>query len=87
MAVTNEILAEICPDKGLHNLPIARFVADMQSHMDSDYYPDPKRFRIYKDGANLTASVSGAAHCIEGYNYPYQVKLVMDAITEAGFFK
>lgn len=87
MIVTNEILAEICPDKGLRHLPIAHFVAGIQCHMNSVYYPDPKRFRIYKDGANLTVSVSGTAHCIEGYNYPYQVKLVMDAITEAGFFK
>ena len=87
MAVTNEILARICPDERLHNLPITRFVADMQSHMNRDYYPDPNRFLIYKYGANLTVSVSGVVRCIEGYNYPYQVKLVMDAITEAGFFK
>ena len=34
-----------------------------------------------------TAEDDEVVRCLDGYNYAYQVKQVMDAVTEAGFFK
>lgn len=81
------IIPKICADESLHELPITAFVADMIARMDGRSDFAPTNFRIYKECGNLMVSVAGIPRCLEGHNYAYQVKLVMDAVTEARFFE
>lgn len=81
------IIPKICADETLHDLPITNFIADMIARMDGRNDFAPTNFRIYKECGNLMVSVCNVQRCLEGYNYAYQVKQVMDAATEAGFFE
>ena len=87
------IIQKICVGETLHNLPITNFIDDMISRME-DSFPEfnAANFCIYKEWGNLMVSVRTAENdevecCIDGYNYAYQVKQVMDTVTEAGLFK
>lgn len=80
------IIPKICADESLYELPITAFIADMIARMDGRSDFAPANFRIYKECGNLMVSVAGNVRCLEGGNYAYQVKLVMDAVTDAGYF-
>lgn len=82
------IIPKICADETLHDLPITNFIADMIARMeDSRSEFNAANFRVYKECGNLMVSVRNVQRCLEGYNYAYQVKQVMDAVAEAGFFE
>ncbi|MCF0203754.1 MAG: hypothetical protein HUK12_00325 [Muribaculaceae bacterium] len=86
------IIPKICVGETLHDLAITNFIADMIARME-DSRPEfnAANFCLYKEWGNLMVGVRTAEYevtrCLEGYNYAYQVKQVMDAVTEAGFFK
>lgn len=65
--------------------PITVFVADLIREME--WNPDNFKF---KKNPHLSIHVkygdSITMVCLEGYCYAYQVKLVMDALTETGYF-
>lgn len=82
------IIPKICTDETLHDLAITNFIAGMIARMEGLHSEfNPANFRLYKKCGNLLVSVCNVQRCLEGYNYAYQVKQVMDAVTEAGFFE
>ena len=86
--ITNKIVARNCDS----NQPIILFAADMLFTINNgkadgvagpsiSFYNDPYLFVSVEYGAK-TKEV-----CLGGYNYPYQVKMLMDAIAEVGYFE
>ena len=68
-------------------LPIVVFVADMIARMNWN----PEQFQFSRSGPNLCIEVNKGTpkNCgaiLTGYNYAYQVKLVMDSIQASGLF-
>ena len=84
----SENLAKIAPDEDLRELPIAIFLADLTTRMNWD----PDQFQLLRECGNLYIEVKTGGtrlrteNCLQGYNYAYQVKLVMDSIQAAGLF-
>lgn len=83
----SENLAKIAPAEDIRELPIAIFLADLITRMNWN----PDQFLLLRECGNLCIEVktgpnSGQGQCLQGYNYAYQVKLVMDSIQAAGLF-
>ena len=83
----SENLAKIAPAEDLRELPIAIFLADLITRMNWN----PDQFQLLRECGNLCIEVKvtpteGVGNCLQGYNYAYQVKLVMDSIQAAGLF-
>jgi hypothetical protein len=81
-------LAKIAPAEDLRELPIAIFLADLITRMNWN----PAQFKLLRDCGNLWIEIKtgptdvGVGNILQGYNYAYQVKLVMDSIQSAGLF-
>lgn len=83
----SENLAKIAPAEDIRELPIAIFLADLITRMNWN----PDQFQLLRECGNLCIEIkttpgSGQGQCLQGYNYAYQVKLVMDSIQAAGLF-
>ena len=83
----SENLTKIAPAEDLRELPIAIFLADLITRMNWN----PDQFKLFRECRNLcievkTGPTGGVVNCLQGYNYAYQVKLVMDSIQAAGLF-
>ena len=84
--MTNKIVARNCDS----NQPIILFAADMLMTIDNRRLSGAPKILFYND-PHLFASVEYGAKtkevCLGGYNYPYQVKMLMYAISEVGYFE
>lgn len=83
----SENLAKIAPAEDIRELPIAIFLADLITRMNWN----PDQFKLLRDCGNLcievkTGPTGGVGNCLQGYNYAYQIKLVMDSIQASGLF-
>ena len=84
----SENLAKIAPAEDIRELPIAIFLADLINRMNWD----PDQFQLFRECGNLFIEVKTrgtrhrAGNCLQDYSYAYQVKLVMEAIQDAGLF-
>lgn len=84
---TTEIIETIATDGTLRDAPIVTFVADLVSRMGWDATNFDARTEngyamivLYNDAGDSTS------FCLSGYNYAYQVLLVMQGLKQIGYF-
>lgn len=83
--IANRITASTCNAEQ----PIIMFAADLIMSAEEGRRYNVPVIRFYNDPylmAHVTNGDKATEVCVGGYNYAYQVKLVMDALAEVGFF-